>query len=658
MKDPLSNESPDDHGPFPLDGQAFGTFSRVQSFEANAVIEDAYLGDNATDAGDVRTDYIGLAVSTTKRNIFFIALVCLLLAIVLRAWQMQIMQHARYVRQAEENRSRTILVPVERSIIYDRSGTPLVRNVPDFTATLVPDDLPKNSGERIAAIGRLAEILSITPIDIETKLAEFAQYPASAVAIAENLTHEQAVQIRVESARTPAVALHITTRREYLDTDTVESLSHILGFEGRITKSDLEQDHTGTYVPSDLIGKTGIERKYESILRGTYGRKRVEVDAHGREKSVIAEEPGRPGHDLVLSLDLDLQKQAELALRDALRSTGQKRGSVIITKPTTGEILALVSEPAFDANLFAKGISTEDYRNLTENPNNPLFPRAIAASLPAGSVFKMVVAAAALQEHIITPTTSFLSVGGIRVGQWFFPDWKAGGHGITNVTKALAESVNTFFYIVGGGLDAFQGLGVERITAYAKKFGLGSTLGIDLPGEGAGFLPTKQWKEQTKGEKWYIGDTYHFAIGQGDLLVTPLQINAITATIANGGSLMQPHMLNTETADDGTRTEHPPVILNPQVVEKSAVEEVRKGMRATVVSGVARSLGDLPVAVAAKTGTAQWKTNAPTHAWFTSFAPYDKPQLAVTVMIEEGGQGSAYPAQAAKRIYAWYFSKR
>ncbi len=212
--------------------------------------------------------------------------------------------------------------------------------------------------------------------------------------------------------------------------------------------------------------------------------------------------------------------------------------------------------------------------------------------------------------------------------------------------------------MIGGGLDNFPGLGVERITAYAKKFGLGGTLGIDLPSEGAGFLPTKEWKEKTKGERWYIGDTYHFAIGQGDLLVTPLQINSITATVANGGVLMKPHLVNAETADDGTRSEHVPEILNPQVVEKSAIEEVRRGMRATVVSGVARSLGELPVAVAAKTGTAQWKTGAPTHAWFTSFAPYDKPQLAVTVMIEEGGQGSAYPAQAAKRIYAWYFSKQ
>ena len=215
--------------------------------------------------------------------------------------------------------------------------------------------------------------------------------------------------------------------------------------------------------------------------------------------------------------------------------------------------------------------------------------------------------------------------------------------------------MNTYFYIVGGGYQDRPGLGVERIVAYAKKFGFGSVLGIDLPSEGAGFLPTKEWKEATKGEKWYIGDTYHVAIGQGDILVTPLQIAAMTAVFANGDKLMRPHVVNALTSADGTRTMVQPEVLNPHVVSDSAVQEVRKGMRQAVTAGSARSLSALPVAVAGKTGTAEWSSQKAPHAWFTSFAPYDDPQLVVTVSVEEGVEGSTISAPIAKDIYAWYF---
>lgn len=646
-------------GPFPFREGAYGGLGRIDSMTTPHTIEEAWPEHDIGAGGrpDGGSGYVGLAVGAAKCKAFFGVIAVVMIALALRDWQMQVLRHDTYVRQAEGNRSRTVLVPVERGVVYDRNGIPLVRNVPNFTASIVPADLPKDPSARMDAIGRLAAILAITPEDIDAKLGEFSKYPAAAVTVGEHLTHDQAVLARIESARAPGVSLDVTTRREYPDTDKVRSLSHILGYEGRATQAEIDRADGQSYVPTDLIGKTGLEREYEQTLRGSYGRKRVEVDALGRQKKVISEDLGEPGRNLVLSIDLDLQKQAEQALDAALKASGRKRGSAVVSDPGTGEVLALVSEPAFDANLFAKGISADDYRKLSEDQDHPLFPRAISASLPSGSVFKMIVASAALQEGVITPSTSFLSTGGIHVDKWFFPDWKAGGHGLTNVTKALAESVNTFFYIVGGGKDDFPGLGVDRITSYARKFGLGSPLGLDLPGEGAGFLPSKQWKERVKGEKWYIGDTYHLAIGQGDLLVTPLQINEVTTIIANGGKRIRPRIVNAVTSDDGARVENPPEVLDPQVVEASAIGEVRKGMRAAVTSGSARSLGDLPVAVAAKTGTAQWKSGAPNHAWFTSFAPYDKPRIAVTVMIEEGGEGSAFPAQAAKRIYAWYFGK-
>ncbi len=637
-------------GPFPLRADDF-SYGRVGVSPTQNVIEDAFV-DSEISAGGSQTqgDFVGLAVDAKTLRIFFSCLAAVLVIVLARAAQVQIARNAYYVRQAEGNRSRVVWVPSERGVMYDRNGIPLVRNIPDFSVSVVPADLPKEGEERRAVIARLSDVIAVPPQDIEAKIAEFAKYPTAAVTVSGTLTHEQAVLASIEAARIPGVSLDTGMRREYLAAADAPALSHVLGFEGRVTQADLDAGGEELF-PTDFVGKTGLEKTYEDTLRGAYGRRRVEVDALGRQKKVIAEEDGTPGKNLVLAIDLDLQKTAESALRDALKKAGRKRGSVIAMNPKTGEILALVSEPAFDNNLFAKGISTEDYRKLADDPDHPLFPRAVAASLPAGSTFKIVVGAAAIQEKVVTAATTFLSTGGIAVDKWFFPDWKAGGHGPTDIAKAIAESVNTYFYVVGGGKDDFVGLGVARIAEYARKFGIGQPLGIDLPNEGAGFIPSKEWKESAKGERWYVGDTYHLAIGQGDLLVTPLQIAAATAVIANGGALVRPHVVNAVTADDGSRVIKETEVLNPHVVDKDAVNAVRRGMRAAVTQGSARSLGGLPVAVAAKTGTAQWHSNKQPHAWFTSFAPYDDPELVVTVSVEEGNEGSSTAAPVARAIY-------
>jgi penicillin-binding protein 2 len=645
--------------PFPIKNDGFLGLGRVGGGSGAGVIGDAYV-DSGISAGGPGS-YIGLAVDGARRALFFAALGLMTLTVVARAAQVQLADYAAYASQAEGNRTRTVRLETERGVIYDRGGRALVRNVPTFTATVVPSDLPStkdHAEERREALTRLSAIVAVPEDEIERRIAEFDRYRTSELVVAEDLTQDQAVLLEIEAARTPGIELRSTRRREYLETDEARSLAHVLGYEGRITQAELDARASGTYAPSDVIGKTGLERQYEAELRGTVGTRRVEIDATGREKTAIAETEGVPGKNLVLAIDLELQAAAEKALRDELRLIGRKRGSAIATDPRTGEILALVSEPSFDANLFSAGISQADYRRLADDPDHPLFPRAIAATLASGSVFKPVVGAAAIDEKIVTPSTSFLSSGGLRVGQWFFPDWKAGGHGITDLAKAIAESVNTYFYIVGGGYDGRDGLGVDRIAAYARKFGFGSPTGIDLPGEGAGFVPSAEWKERVKDEVWYIGDTYHLAIGQGDLLVTPLQINMMTAAFANGGDLMRPHVVNALTGADGTRGAVPAETLAEQVVSPEAVAAVRRGMRQAVTAGSARSLGDLPVAAAAKTGTAQWSSSKPTHAWFTSFAPYDAPEIAVTVMIEEGGEGSATAAPVAKAILKQYFAGR
>jgi penicillin-binding protein 2 len=283
----------------------------------------------------------------------------------------------------------------------------------------------------------------------------------------------------------------------------------------------------------------------------------------------------------------------------------------------------------------------------------------VSGEFPSGSTIKPIFAAGALQEKVITEVTSFLSTGGLRIGEWFFPDWKTGGHGVIDVKKAIANSVNTFFYYIGGGYGDFKGLGVSGLVKYARLFGLGEPTGIDLPGERAGFVPTADWKEQIKKEPWYIGDTYHFAIGQGDVLVTPLQVANYTAAIANGGILYEPHLVSKILGEDNKIIEEiKPVVIRRDFIDTANLKIVRAGMRETVTLGSARSLNALPVSVAGKTGTAQWSTKKSPHAWFIGFAPYDNPQVAIMVLVEEGVEGSTIAVPIAKDILNWYFSNK
>ena len=385
----------------------------------------------------------------------------------------------------------------------------------------------------------------------------------------------------------------------------------------------------------------------------------VEVDALGREKQVVSEDVPIDGYNIVLTLDQKLQKVAERALSETMKKMGKKRGAVIISDPRTGGIRALVSLPAYKNNDFARGISSQAYSELLSDPSRPLFNRALYGEYPSGSTIKPLVAAAALQEGVVTPSTTVRSTGGLRIGEWYFPDWKSGGHGTTNLAKALAQSVNTYFYMVGGGYGEFKGLGVEKLVSYFQKFGLGTLTGIDLFGERDGFVPTQKWKEEVKNEPWYVGDTYHIAIGQGDIVVTPLQVNAFTQYFANGGVNYRPHFFESFLDESGERGDvRKPEVMKEKIVDTRHVEAVREGLREAVVSGSARRLSTLPVASAGKTGTAQWHSWKSPHAWFTGWAPYENPELVITVLVEEGEEGSRAATPVAYDILKWYFSER
>ncbi len=562
---------------------------------------------------------------------------------------------AAFRQMAEGNRIRLVSIPAPRGKIFDRRGVLLADNQPEYRLVVTPSDLPRDAGAQAALTTNLGELMGQAPEAVATRLAAFGRSGYQPYVLLDGLTEELAVRLRVAEGDLPGVSLQIGARRQYPMTDVV-SLSHLLGYVSRVNAEDLEQ--SDVYDPTDRVGRTGFEQQYETLLRGSKGRQQVEVTAQGAQREVIAQQEPTAGFDLAMSLDLGLQREVETRLNRTLRASGLRRAAAAVLDPRTGEVLALVSLPAFDANRFATGLLAADYAALSQDPDRPLFPRAVSGTYPSGSTIKPVIAAAALREGVVGPATVITSSGGIKVGAWFFPDWKAGGHGPTMLSKAIAESVNTYFYTIGGGYQQFSGLGIDRLVAALRLAGLGQRTGIDLPGEATGLVPTPAWKQATRGEPWYIGDTYHLAIGQGDLLVTPLQVANWTALIANGGTLFRPKLALGSVGPDGLAAKSTPEVVRRAFSDGGHLTLVRQAMRATVTVGSARALADALVPIAGKTGTAEWSDRRPPHGWFTGFAPADAPELVVTVLIEEGGEGSRGAAAVAKEIVNWWAVNR
>ncbi len=610
-------------------------------------------------------NYIGTGINRKKLWFFLLIISIGIFSIFLRVFQLEVINGDYYRMLAEGNRIRLLPILAERGIIYDRFNRDLIKNIPNFSLAIVPQDFPRDALERAQILDQLSRLTGINPADVESLLKKFGPYSYESITIKDHLDYDTALSLYVKNDSLPGVIVEGGTKRGYYFTTNttsepllVPSLSHIIGYVGKLSDSELQSNRSNGYSTSDLIGKTGLEKKYESNLRGVYGLKKIEVNAIGKEQNVLAMEPPMPGNDLIVSLDLDAQKFMEKLVKETADSTGKHRISALAMNPTNGEILALVSWPAFDNNEFVNGIDKNKYSSYLNNPDNPLFNRVISGLYPPGSTVKLLVAAAALEENIVTKNTVVSSIGGIEVGGTFYKDWKAGGHGITNVTKALAWSVNTFFYYVGGGYKNFIGLGIDRLNKYFSMFGLSQKTAVDLPNESAGFIPSKDWKKKTKGETWYVGDTYNVSIGQGDLLVTPLQVGVWTAAVANGGYLVTPHLVQ-KTVDPMTKKvtdlDFPKKHLNG--ISNSNLEIVRQGMRDCVTLGSCKQLGALSFQSAGKTGTAQWSKTHPTHAWFTSFAPYQNPKIVVTVLIEDGGEGSAVAEPIAEKFLDWWGKK-
>lgn len=604
--------------------------------------------------------FLGSAVA--RHRIIVAAMVaCIgILFLSARVVQLQIISGSVWRALAEHNRLRVQPIIPERGIVFDQNMIPLVTNVPSFRLTLRAQDLPSDATERERAIRTIGATIGVSSDKIDQILGAFSKYRYASVVVKDPITYDEAVQIYLKSAAFPSLTIERSAKRAYMggipgaQKALPLSMSHVLGYVGRISPDQLETRATNNYFPTDTIGQVGVEAAFEDILRGTPGQRDIEVDAKGSERRTVSVQEPVAGDGVVLTIDLNIQNELEKTLAHGLAMAGKRRGAAIAVDPRDGSILGLVSSPSYDNNIFSGGISNTAYGGLISDVDQPLLNRAIAGQLPSGSIIKPFIASAALQEGVITPETTVLSTGGLQVGNHFFPDWKAGGHGVTDVRKAIAESVNTFFYTVGGGYGNQQGLGPDRIKRYLEYFGFGRSTGIALPGEQKGFLPSPNWKLEVKGEPWYIGDTYNISIGQGDVLVTPLQMAMGVAAIVNGGTLWQPRIASYALLPDNTEQVFPPHISAKVPVDDKWLEVVREGMRLTVTAGSAQSLKTLPLAVAGKTGTAQWSSTKAPHAWFTSFAPYENPQIVVVYMIEEGKEGSSVCVPAAKEFYTWW----
>ncbi len=593
-------------------------------------------------------------VSAAPRLSVLFAIVGLVLVVFAgRLVELQIVHGQTYRSRSERNRLRLVTVPAPRGDIRDRFGRTLAESVPDFVLTVTPNDLPLNQEARLQTLDQLTHLTGVSRQGLEAAMTNPRLRATDPATILDHLTYERALNLMIQTIDLPGVAIQPVPTRSY---PLGPAAAAVIGYIGNISEDELAAAPQAS--PLDATGKAGLEKTYNGELSGRDGQRQVEHDVQNREQRVTNQRPPEPGQTLVTSVDLELQQRLYDRLSQAVKSAHSPGGAAVALDPQTGQVLALVSLPSYDDNWFVTDGHGGDVARVLNDESKPLLNRAVAGQYPSGSIIKPIIATAALAERLITPNTAVISVGGFKVGADFFPDWKAGGHGLTNVLKALAESVNTFFYAIGGGYERQSGLGVDRMVKYLSLFGWGTKLGIDIPGETSGLLPTAEWRNTKRASPWKLGDTYHLAIGQGDVQVTPLQIAASVSAIANDGRLYQPTLVqqildpNNQVAKQLT-----PRVLNQRVTPAASLEVVRQGMRQGVLAGSSRALQSLPVTSAGKTGTAQFGRQGKTHAWFAAFAPYDRPQIAIAVIVEAGGEGSAAAEPVAKDVLQWYFTR-
>lgn len=565
---------------------------------------------------------------------------------------LQIAQGSFHQNLAEGNRLRRREIDAPRGLIYDRRGEILAKSKPSFNLEIYPLDFPRAREEKDQLFQKLSQISQIPVEEIRGKVAQKGSATYEPVVLKENVDRETAMILEYKTINLSGVVISKKPIREYA---SISGLGPIIGYTSRMSEKDLKEHPD--YQINSVIGREGLESYYEKFLKGTDGYLEIEVDSRGREQRELALTSPLPGNNLVLNLDFRLEEKISQLLAQEVQSVNSPGGAVVALNPKNGEVLAMVSFPTFDNNLFTSDKIEEELQKLLNDPAKPMFNRAISGTYPSGSTIKPFVAAAALNEGVITESTTIVDPGEIKVGSWVFPDWKV--HGLVDVRKAISESCNVFFYSLAGGFDKIKGLGITKLKEHLIKFGFTQKTGIDLPGEAIGLVPDPEWKEKTKKEIWYLGDTYHLGIGQGDFATTPLQLAVATGAVANGGEVVKPQLVSKITDKSGQEiSTFSKEVKGSAEISADNLRIVREGMRQAVTSGSSTILNSLPVQAAAKTGTAQFGNEGKTHAWMSAFAPFNDPEIVMVALIEGGGEGHAIAGPVTYETLDWYFSQK
>jgi penicillin-binding protein 2 len=638
---------------------------------------------------------------TVRRLMAFrIAIVLAFGVLSVKLWDMQIVHTDNYLSKAVDNRVRERTVKALRGVIYDRNHQQLVFNRPSFDAAVYVEDLPKN--DQPAVVDKLAKLLQAEAQPIDEKITvQRKAAPTIPVIVASSIPWETVLALKEDHTDLPGVIPVPRTVRDYVHGPL---LSGVEGYVGPITQEEYPTLKDEGYEQDDKIGRAGVELTYQDDLRGSNGLQHVEVDAGGREVQVIDEVPAKPGNSLELTIDSALQQDVTRYLRwgldrahcyeanedekvytancsadvkaamakPAIDGGHGDEGAAIVMDVHTGEILAMAAFPQYDNNVFSgRAIDQAKAADVLTRHDNPLINRALSALAP-GSTFKQITSAGALQDHVVSPTTG-ISVGASWGGGIDFRNWEARSYANMNVVDAIAQSNDIWMATVVAGSGSVKGMGIDRLTWWAQQFGLTKQLGIDLPFEQKGLMPTTAWKAanfDAPDEKiWYTADSLFAAIGQGFDTATPLQILDVTVAVANGGDVMVPHVVKAVVDSQGkTIRGIAPEVLNHVPIEPHYLETVRQGMRKGVYTGSSYKTNLRDLKIAGKTGTAEFVANGPngkpirdkrgflpTNAWWVGFAPYDNPQVAVVVLIHDAGEGADFAAPVGRKMLARYF---
>ncbi|MDO8495488.1 MAG: penicillin-binding protein 2 [bacterium] len=615
---------------------------KISGYGEEDVSPEETLADSFSSYSKVETP-----ISSTVLQVFYGLIALVFGFFILTAFKLEVLNGKDFRALAIGNRSSVYDIPAMRGNIFDRSGEVLGENQPVFDLVAISADLPKKE-ELAVLIQDLREILGD---DLESLQKSFEQRDSQAIFfIRKDLDKERVLQIQNKYTRGVYVINSVT--RKYPEG---VKFSSVLGYTGKVSTEDLLDTY---YDINDRKGRAGIEASFENYLRGEHGR--IFFD---RANNRYIPYPSKPGQSLVLNIDAEVQRHLYDSVNEILRAHGLKYGSAVAQNPNTGEVLGMVSFPAYDNNELSSEISEDLYQKYFISKDRPLFNRALGGRFNPGSTIKAILALAGLKEKVITPNTTITdSMGYISIPNIYNPeivyryrDWRV--QGTVDLKKALAWSSDIYFYSVGGGYGAIKGLGYDRLEKYYRAFLIDRALGIDVPGESAGFVPDEKWKIEKFGQPWFTGDTYNVSIGQGDLVVTPLWLSSYISALANGGTFYKPVLV--KKVVDGDKKDVK-VFGSEELAklpfDRATLDIVRDGLREVVVSGTGQLLGNLPVKIAAKTGTAEVVSGAKVlNSLLVAYGPYENPEIAISVVIENIGPHQGLALQAAKKFLEWYF---